>query len=401
MENTNTGTGTGNGTASVAGGTPVLPKEVAQPVVYPGDVPSGQVLTPPQKQAKINAELNALLEKMATAPVTTDAPIVSAPVPPTSVAASMTALNTPFHSSSSAILAAAASAGSMPHSPSPVAAPAPTAAPTSMPGMMPKPPAPAPVLPPKPRPLNPLPTASVMPSAPTVPAALASSFVPSRPTAQVGSTQGASLTQSAFVASQPRVSKVEFSSDPAAVTKAYASASSGGASTSSHKMLWLMVFLTMLFLAAIGGAAYWYFKVYSPLLLDNPVSPTVNSGPGLNPPRSAFPTGVNPNGNAAMPARATTSPRVLVPAKPVRSQVVPAFSPAQQAEVSAYIKANINSLAPVKSSLGYTVTDMTFDGPDRGIVEYGNAKVHYAAVAVAYIDTSGNVHVTSFTILEK
>lgn len=152
-----------------------------------------------------------------------------------------------------------------------------------------------------------------------------------------------------------------------------------------------MIFLTILFLAVVAGVGYWYLKVYTPGLMSDDNTSTTTSTTTT----STFPSAVK---------TLTTIPAGTIqkPQNPPRPATLShAFSVNDQDAVSSYITKNINALSPIKSSLGYTVSDITFDGPDRAIVTYGNSRAHYSAVAVAHIDTNGNVQVTSFTILEK
>ncbi len=182
-----------------------------------------------------------------------------------------------------------------------------------------------------------------------------------------------------FKPAPPHVSKVEFPPDSFDAKRTFAPLPEA---KSSHTMLWITILLTVLFLALIGGVAYWYLKIYSPETMTSATSTGSTSTKTTTP--TPKPT---------VPVR-TTTPQVKKPE-------VKAFDMSAKEKVTIYIRDNINTLSPKKSSSRYTVTDITFDGPDRAVVEYGNSQVNYTAVAVSYIDANGNVKVTSFTILEK
>ncbi len=168
-------------------------------------------------------------------------------------------------------------------------------------------------------------------------------------------------------------------------------------------VLWSIVAVVILLL--IGGGYYWYAFMYQPSQSSvndensNTGSQNGANSNGASNSGSLFPTGV---ARPAIPAGSVsnTSPvRNPIPTTPTR--VTTPFTSAQRDSVRAYIYANINSLSSVPSSVPFEVTDVTFDGPDRAIVDFTNGKASYTAIAVANIDTAGVVRVTSFALLEK
>jgi hypothetical protein len=188
---------------------------------------------------------------------------------------------------------------------------------------------------------------------------------------------------------EPHVSKVEFSPDAFDSKRTFAPI----VQKSSHAILWTIIFLTIVFLAVLGGAAYWYLKVYSPQnMIEDTASTTTSVKTNSSVPMVFTP----PVRSKDSLFKATTSTAVKI-----KSPVVKVYTLSDKDKVIAYIKSHINSLSPRKSSVGFAVSDITFDGPDRAVVDYGNSKATYTAVAVSYIDSKGNVKVTSFTILEK
>jgi len=189
----------------------------------------------------------------------------------------------------------------------------------------------------------------------------------------------------------PHVSKVEFSpEDTFTSSKPFAPVP---VQKSSHTMLWIIIFLTVVFLALLGGVAYWYLKIYSP---QNMIEDTASTTVSTEEPVATVPkTFAAPTRSKDVPFQATTKPQ------PTKTPEVKEYNLSDKDKVSEYIKSHINSLSPKKSSSKFTVTDITFDGPDRAIVSYKNSRSTYSAVAVSYIDSKGNVKITSFTILEK
>jgi hypothetical protein len=193
-----------------------------------------------------------------------------------------------------------------------------------------------------------------------------------------------------YVPPAPHISKVEFSPNNFESSKPFVPVP---AQKSSHTMLWIIIFLTVVFLALLGGVAYWYLKIYSPQnMIEETASTTAPAGQSVGTTSKTFAV---PTRSKDAPFQATTKPQT------VKTPEVKEYSVSDREKVSEYIKNNINSLSPRKSSLRFTVTDITFDGPDRAIVSYKNSRSAYSAVAVSYIDSKGNVKVTSFTILEK
>ena len=235
-------------------------------------------------------------------------------------------------------------------------------------------------------------------SAPVVPVAVSHQIVPDVTTPAFS---GMSTSQPhvevpkpvmpTFVPPTPHVSKVEFTPNTFDLKRTFAPLPP---QKSSHTILWIIIFLTVLFLALMGGVGYWYLKIYAPQnLVDDTASTTVptNTAKTQNTPK-VFTTPVRSTNSA--PFQATAKPQVKTPE-------VKNYSMTDKDKVSEYIKSHINALSPKKSSSKFVVSDITFDGPDRAIVSYGNAKHTYSAVAVSYIDSKSNVKITSFTILEK
>ncbi len=194
-----------------------------------------------------------------------------------------------------------------------------------------------------------------------------------------------------YVPVTPHVSKVEFSpEDTFTSSKPFIPET---VQKSSHTMLWIIIFLSAVFLALLGGAAYWYLKIYSP---QNMIEDTASTTTATKEPVAAAPKAFAvPTRSKDVPSQATTKPQS------VKTPEVKAYNMSDKEKVSEYIKSHINSLSPKKSSSKFTVTDITFDGPDRAVVSYKNSRSAYSAVAVSYIDSKGNVKITSFTILEK
>lgn len=158
----------------------------------------------------------------------------------------------------------------------------------------------------------------------------------------------------------------------------------------------IMIVLTLAILAILGGGAYyWYVTSYTQGPTgDSSVTPAQNNTSKTNQNnQSAFPAGVR-----NVPT-STAKPTVTQP-KPTTRTITP-FTSAQRDQVTAYIKANINRLTSVKSPFPFRVTDVTFDGPDRALVQYTNGADSYTSLAIAAIDASGAVHIVSFELLEK
>jgi hypothetical protein len=116
------------------------------------------------------------------------------------------------------------------------------------------------------------------------------------------------------------------------------------------------------------------------------------------------------NTNSVFPSVVTKSAAVTQPApvkaappktSPKITRTTTPFNQSQRDMVSSYIFSNINKLETPKSKTPYEVTDITFDGPDRAVVQYTNGKSSYTAVAVASIDTSNEIRIVSFFLLEK
>ena len=180
----------------------------------------------------------------------------------------------------------------------------------------------------------------------------------------------------------------------------------------SHKgTLVLIISMIVVLLLLAGGGYYWYTYMYLPS------KGTVENETTQNSPEDFYNQANTTNTNSAFPPAATkpvvvTQP-VTVPAKtaptktpavktpPKVTRVTTPFNQSQRDMVSSYISSNINKFATPKSKGAYEVTDVTFDGPDRAVVQYTNGSMSYTAVAVASIDTADNVRIVSFSLLEK
>lgn len=189
----------------------------------------------------------------------------------------------------------------------------------------------------------------------------------------------------------------------------------------SHKgTLALIISMIVVLLLLAGGGYYWYTALYLPSK-DNTEKTVSNQGTSAQPATttnkpSMFPVVAKPTvgtstaqkPNTSVPAKPITQTTPTTPAKPVAvktppkvTRVVTPFNQSQRDIVGSYIAANIDKLAIPKSSMSYEVTDVTFDGPDRAVVQYSNGQSSYTAVAVASIDTANNVRIVSFSLLEK
>ncbi|HEY1037082.1 MAG TPA: hypothetical protein VGE62_00705 [Candidatus Paceibacterota bacterium] len=160
-----------------------------------------------------------------------------------------------------------------------------------------------------------------------------------------------------------------------------AAAADASVASQSHPMknIWIAVITLVVFLLLGGAFAYYYFiGTSSGITMPVPVNQAgQNSG-------SSFPAGVRPS---------TTTPAATNPSG--------AFSKSNRDLISDYIRANINTLSPRKATPAFAVTSISFDGPDRALVDYTNGRVSHTAAAVATVDSAGKVRVTSFIILEK
>jgi hypothetical protein len=150
---------------------------------------------------------------------------------------------------------------------------------------------------------------------------------------------------------------------------------------SSNKTMTIVSIIILILILLAAGGAYWYSHMNASGTDD---TATTTNGSGFPPGATNQPT--QPNKPAPQP----TTNRPVTP-----------FTASERLKVADYISKNINSLSPVKSSRKFRVTDINFDGPDRAMIEYTDGINTYVAIVTSYIDTSGNVHVTNFTILEK
>lgn len=185
----------------------------------------------------------------------------------------------------------------------------------------------------------------------------------------------------------------------------------------SHKgTLALIISMIVVLLLLAGGGYYWYTYMYLPNKETSKNEATQNEPSQSSPDdfynqantvntNSAFPSAVAKPAVVTQPA---TTPPKTTPAKapttkaPTKvTRVTTPFNQSQRDMVSSYIYANINQFATPKSKVPYEVTDVTFDGPDRAVVQYTNGSKSYTAVAVASIDTADNVRIVSFSLLEK
>jgi hypothetical protein len=184
----------------------------------------------------------------------------------------------------------------------------------------------------------------------------------------------------------------------------------------NKKVYILSVGISLVLLLIAGGLYYWYTAFYLPnakqsnVSLENQPSSSGVYNQNTDTSRtSVFPSGVTRS--TATSSAVSAAPTVAKQVKPTNQNVIvnppkntrvaAPFTQTQRDIVSSYIFSNINALAPQKSKKSYEVTDITFDGPDRAIVEYTNGSSSYIAVAVATIEASGNVRVVSFSPLEK
>jgi flagellar basal body-associated protein FliL len=182
-------------------------------------------------------------------------------------------------------------------------------------------------------------------------------------------------------------------------------------STGGHKSTLILIISAIVVLLLLGGGAYyWYTSSVTPSAeVENfDQNSNAQNSNSSSRPTSSFPTAVTsrPSGvSTSSPvmmqnnqAKSTTKP-VTPPARVTR--ITTPFTQSQRSTVSSYIQANIDDLAIPKSSRGYEVTDISFDGPDRALVQYTNGTASYTAIAVASIDTADNVRILSFSLLEK
>lgn len=149
--------------------------------------------------------------------------------------------------------------------------------------------------------------------------------------------------------------------------------------TTNHIYLWSIVSFVILLI--IGATTYWY------IFMRNNTSDQLETTNTQD--QSSFPTGAVNNTNTG----SSVTPR--------NTTVTPALNGSQRDTISTYIRKNINSLSPIKSSKAFTVTDITFDGPDRALVSYTNGTTSYTAVAMFSVGANGAVRVSSFNLLEK
>lgn len=185
----------------------------------------------------------------------------------------------------------------------------------------------------------------------------------------------------------------------------------------SHKgTLALIISMIVVLLLLAGGGYYWYTYMYLPNK-ETSKNETTQNEPSQSSPDDFYNQANTVNTNSAFPSavakptvvtQPATTPPKTTPAKvpttkaPTKvTRVTTPFNQSQRDMVSSYIYANINQFATPKSKVPYEVTDVTFDGPDRAVVQYTNGSKFYTAVAVASIDTADNVRIVSFSLLEK
>lgn len=171
--------------------------------------------------------------------------------------------------------------------------------------------------------------------------------------------------------------------------------------------------LTISILILIGllgaGVYYWYQYMGGKDLIESKIN-------------SSVPTQDTPKEPVAVPKQVQTFPAIVktatttqaVPKTTVTNQntfapvktTVPTpkktnvFGDAEKEFVSSYISTNINKLSKIKSSTGFSVEDIRFDGQNRAIVSYGDGDFSISAV-VNFTYSNGVVKVSSFSILEK
>lgn len=152
-----------------------------------------------------------------------------------------------------------------------------------------------------------------------------------------------------------------------------------------------------------GGFYYWYTAMGGKAVLAGNSQKTVQNETVPAPQKtttaqqnSAFPAGVTQPA-AQKPAAQNTDSANSLFAAPANG----GLSDASKQKVIAYLSANINRLSPVKSSIGFSLNDIQFDGKNHVIISYSdNTKRLTAAVNVS-VDTSGTVKVSGFTVLSK
>lgn len=194
------------------------------------------------------------------------------------------------------------------------------------------------------------------------------------------------------------------------------------APTHARRHLIILIVSTLLIVGLLGGGFYyWYFFMNGKTVLNGlstePADTTAdqNTIPAKSAPvNSQAPIAANPpKSNQVVPAK-TNTPKTNVNAsafagaetataqpKKTNTAAPVAFGSAEKEKITAYIADNINRLSPVKSRNLFALTDVEFDGPNRAIVSYSNSEYDISAVANVYLDKSGNVKVTGFSVLEK
>lgn len=273
---------------------------------------------------------------------------------------------------------------------------------------------------------------SASPSTPTSSSTFTSGYKVGAPT-QYPPAQGASSSVGTFNKPMGQSSSAYSSGIPAAPSANVTAAKLGNEVNSilnnqqnipkSHKgTLALIISMIVVLLLLAGGGYYWYTYMYLPNK-ETPKNETAKnevstqSSPddfynqaGSNNTNSVFPPAATKPATGAQPVAvpSKTTPTKSTPAKttvvktPAKvTRVTTPFNQSQREMVSSYIFSNINKFATPNSKVPYEVTDVTFDGPDRAVVQYTNGSKSYTAVAVASIDTADNVRVVSFSLLEK
>lgn len=176
-----------------------------------------------------------------------------------------------------------------------------------------------------------------------------------------------SVTSTTFANSTPSVS----SFTPVSHTNVHSS-------TTPHsiaKVMWTVI--SVFILLILAGLGYYYYSISS---LSAPEDIVEDTG------RSAFPSAVTSNPIQNRPVSTSTAQ--------------PSRVPTARELFNAYIKQNISSLSPVKSTSPFTIASIRFDGVNRAIVTYTDGRSTYNA-AVNYSVNGSNIAVTDFTLLTK
>jgi flagellar basal body-associated protein FliL len=173
-----------------------------------------------------------------------------------------------------------------------------------------------------------------------------------------------------------------------------------------NKHLVILIVSVIIIVAILaGGFYYWYANMGGRDVLRDSANTTqstsnqkINTVPTQ--PTSAFPAGITqPVSNIAKPA----SPNSLFaqPNANTKNTNTKALSGADKEKIIAYISTNINRLSPEKSTYGFALDDVQFDGPNHAIISYSDSARSISAAVNVSINDSGSVRVSGFTVLTK